>query len=109
MRILLIDDEKVVRDMLCQHLRAESFAVDLAEDGTEGSYLARTNNYDLIILDNMLPEKSGRTVCQEIRRVGLNVPILMLSRVSTGCSKDKPTELCPARLYISSGLTLMIV
>ena len=79
MRILLIDDEKAVRDMLCKHLRAESFAVDLAEDGTEGSYLARTNNYDLVILDNMLPEKSGRTVCQEIRRTGLSVPILMLS------------------------------
>ena len=79
MRILLIDDEKGVRDMLLQHLRAESFAVDLAEDGTEGSYLARTNNYDLVILDNMLPEKSGKTVCQEIRRTGRNVPILILS------------------------------
>jgi DNA-binding response OmpR family regulator len=79
MRILLIDDEKAVRDMLCQHLRAESFAVDVAEDGTEGSYLARTNTYDLVILDNMLPEKSGRTVCQEIRKTGLHVPILMLS------------------------------
>jgi DNA-binding response OmpR family regulator len=79
MRILLIDDEKAVRDMLCQHLRAESFAVDCAEDGTEGSYLGRTNTYDLVILDNMLPEKSGKTVCQEIRRTGNNVPILMLS------------------------------
>ena len=79
MRILVIDDEKEVRDMLCRHLRAECFAVDTAEDGTEGSYLARTNNYDLIILDNMLPEKSGMRVCEEIRRTKSGVPILMLS------------------------------
>jgi len=79
MRALVIDDEKAVRDMLCRHLRAESFAVDTAEDGSEGSYLARTNNYDLVILDNMLPEKSGMAVCEEIRRIGSTVPILMLS------------------------------
>jgi DNA-binding response OmpR family regulator len=79
MRALVIDDEKEVRDMLCRHLRAECFAVDMAEDGSEGSYLARTNNYDLIILDNMLPEKSGMAVCEEIRRNGNTVPILVLS------------------------------
>ena len=79
MRILVIDDEKAVRDMITRHLRAECFAVDTAEDGAEGSYLARTNNYDLVILDNMLPEKSGKTVCEEVRRTGRAVPILMLS------------------------------
>ena len=76
MRILIVDDEKDVRDMLSRHLRAECFAVDTAEDGTEGSYLARTNNYDLVILDNMLPEKSGMAVCEEIRRKGSSVPML---------------------------------
>jgi DNA-binding response OmpR family regulator len=79
MRILVVDDEKAVRDMLCRHLRAECFAVDTAEDGQEGSYLARTNNYDLVILDNMLPEKSGRAICEEIRKTGRTVPILVLS------------------------------
>jgi DNA-binding response OmpR family regulator len=79
MRALVIDDEKEVREALCRHLRAECFAVDTAEDGFEGSYLARTNNYDLIILDNMLPEKSGMVVCEEIRKAGQTVPILMLS------------------------------
>jgi DNA-binding response OmpR family regulator len=79
MRALVIDDEKEVRDMLCRHLRAECFAVDTAEDGFEGSYLARTNDYDLVILDNMLPEKSGFVVCEEIRRTGRTVPILRLS------------------------------
>ena len=79
MRILVIDDEKAVSDMLCKQLRAECFAVDIAQDGTEGSYMARTNNYDLIVLDNMLPEKSGLVICKEVRRMGRTVPILVLS------------------------------
>jgi len=65
--------------MLAENMRAQCFAVDTASDGTEGSYLARTNSYDIIILDNMLPEKSGTVVCQEIRRTGHTVPIIILS------------------------------
>ncbi len=79
MRALVIDDEDAVRDMLSKHLRSECFAVDEARDGTEGSYLARTNDYDVVILDNMLPEKSGVQVCEEVRHVGRSVPILILS------------------------------
>lgn len=79
MRALVIDDEKDLREMLAENLRGERFAVDTAADGTEGSYLARTNEYDVIILDNMLPEKSGISVCSDVRRVGRTVPILMLS------------------------------
>jgi len=82
MRALVVDDEKGLRDTLAENLRAECFAVDTAGDGTEGSYLARTNDYDIIILDNMLPEKTGAAVCQEIRRTGRNVPILVLSVLS---------------------------
>lgn len=82
MRALVVDDEKGVREMLAENLRAECFAVDTAADGTEGSYLARTNDYDIIILDNMLPEKTGAAVCQEIRRTGRSVPILILSVLS---------------------------
>jgi DNA-binding response OmpR family regulator len=79
MRILVIDDDKSIRDMLSQHLRTECYAVDTAEDGAEGSYMARTNNYDLVVMDNLLPEKSGIFVCEDIRRTGQNVPILVLS------------------------------
>ena len=82
MRALIIDDEADVRDTLAESLRAACFAVDTASDGMEGSYLARTNAYDIIILDNMLPEKSGTTVCQEIRRTGRACPILVLSVLS---------------------------
>lgn len=79
MRALIIDDERGVRETLADNLRAKSFAVDTAEDGTEGSYMARTNRYDIIILDNMLPEKNGLTVCEDIRRTGNTTPILILS------------------------------
>lgn len=82
MRILIIDDEESLREGLAENLRMQCFVVDTAKDGTEGSYLARTNAYDLVILDNMLPEKSGLTVCQEIRKTGHTMPILMLSVLS---------------------------
>ena len=79
MRILIIDDEESLREGLAENLRMQCYAVDTAKDGSEGSYLARTNTYDLVILDSMLPEKSGLTVCQEIRKTGHTMPILMLS------------------------------
>lgn len=87
MRALVIDDEIGVRNTLTENLKTECFAVDSAKDGTEGSYLARTNEYDIIILDNMLPEKTGVTVCQEIRRTGRTVPILVLSVLSDAWRK----------------------
>jgi len=79
MRALVVDDEPELRDLLAENLRTLCFAVDTAADGTEGSYLARTNEYDLILLDNMLPEKSGVAVCSDIRNVGKSVPIIILS------------------------------
>ncbi len=82
MRALIIDDEEGVRTTLAENLRAQCFAVDTASDGTEGSYMARTGTYDIIILDNMLPEKSGVTICQEVRRTGHATPILVLSVLS---------------------------
>jgi len=91
MRVLVIDDEKGVRDTLTQRLRSECFAVDSADGGTKGSYLARTNDYDIVILDNAMPEKSGLEVCQEIRNTGRSVPILVLSVL--GDAQQKTTLL----------------
>lgn len=79
MRILIIEDDKKVLDYLKINLKSEHFTVDTTMDGEEGSYLARTNDYDLIILDNILPEKEGVEVCREIRSSGRTVPIIMLS------------------------------
>lgn len=79
MRLLIIEDNKDIRETLKIGLETEMFAVDTAEDGEKGSYIARTNDYDLIILDNKLPKKTGFEVCQEIRRAGKNIPIILLS------------------------------
>lgn len=79
MRILLIEDEKAIINFLKPSLESECFIVDVAEDGERGSFLARTNEYDLIILDYIMPKKNGAQVCREIRKEGKDVPIIMLT------------------------------
>ena len=79
MRILIVEDDREISDFLRNNLKAESFAVDCSRDGEDGSYMARTHDYDLIILDNVLPRKSGHEVCQDIRKAGKNTPIIVLS------------------------------
>lgn len=79
MRVLIVEDEQKIADFIIKSLEAEYFVVDHAVDGEHGSYLARLNDYDLIILDNMLPKKTGVEVCQEIRTNGKSTPILILS------------------------------
>ena len=87
MRILIVEDEKEIRNFLKKSLESECFVVDTAEDGERGSYLARTNDYDLITLDNIMPKKSGVEVCREIRKDGKNAPILILSVKSETTTK----------------------
>lgn len=79
MRILIIEDEEGIADFLKASLESEYYAVDVAEDGEKGVYLAKINDYDAIILDFMLPNKNGDEVCTEIRNAGKTTPILMLS------------------------------
>lgn len=79
MRILIIEDDDDIRDMLKVSLEAETYSVDTVADGEQGSYMARTNDYDLIILDFMLPKKDGKTICTEIRKAEKTVPIIMLT------------------------------
>lgn len=90
MRVLIIEDEKDIMNFIKSGLKSECFVVDAAEDGEKGSYLARTNDYDIIVLDNMLPKKNGSEVCQEIRSAGKIVPIIMLSVIA---DTDKKIEL----------------
>jgi DNA-binding response OmpR family regulator len=87
MKILVIEDDSSIRNVLRMGLEAKSFAVDLAEDGDQGSFMARTNDYDLIILDNVLPQKMGGRVCKEIRESGKHMPIIMLSAKSEVITK----------------------
>ncbi|HDJ22841.1 MAG TPA: response regulator transcription factor [Candidatus Aminicenantes bacterium] len=79
MRILVIEDDRKVARFLAQGLREEQYAVDLSRNGEEALHLARTYDYDVIILDIMLPKKDGFTVCRELRQQGIFTPILMLT------------------------------
>jgi len=79
MRLLLVEDETNIVNFLKPSLEAELFAVDVAEDGERGSFLARTNDYDIIVLDNILPKKIGLEVCKDVRGIGREIPILILS------------------------------
>lgn len=79
MRLLIVEDEKKTREYLTKGLRESGFAVDAAEDGETGLHLARSEDYDLIILDVMLPGRDGWSVMREMRRVGKQTPALFLT------------------------------
>lgn len=79
MKILVIEDDEAVANMVKIGLMADSCVVELAANGADGSFLARSYDYDAIILDYSLPKKDGIIVCREIRSAGKNTPIIFLS------------------------------
>lgn len=79
MKILVIEDDRKVAGFIEQGLREEGYAVDVAPDGEEGTMLAHVYDYDVIVLDVMMPKKSGLQVAAELRREGRGTPILMLT------------------------------
>ncbi|BAY96075.1 winged helix family two component transcriptional regulator [Tolypothrix tenuis PCC 7101] len=83
MRILLVDDETELTDPLSRVLSREGYSVDAAYEGTSGSQLAQASSYDLLILDWMLPGKTGLEICQELRRQGKTTPVLFLTAKDT--------------------------
>jgi len=87
MRILVVEDEKKVASFIKKGLQESSYTVDLAADGLKGQLLASQNEYDLIILDVLLPKQDGWTTCRNIREGGIKVPILMLTAM--GQTEDK--------------------
>jgi two-component system copper resistance phosphate regulon response regulator CusR len=92
MRILLVEDEKKVADIIDRGLKAERFAVDVAHDGTAGWELAAAYEYDLIILDLMLPGLSGTEILQKIRAKNQQVPIIILTARDAMADKVKNFE-----------------
>lgn len=79
MRILIVEDDKKVAGFLKRGLKEEQYAVDVCYDGEEALFQSQVNQYDLIILDVMLPKKNGFAVCKQIREEGNLTPILMLT------------------------------
>lgn len=79
MRILLIEDDIDLSKALVESLEKHNMIVDTCNDGESGSYIARTNPYDLILLDNILPKKLGVNICKELRSLENQTPILFMS------------------------------
>jgi heavy metal response regulator len=79
MRILVVEDEEKVTRFVSRGLTAERFAVDVARDGKSGLELAQTYQYDLLILDLMLPGLSGGEILRRIRKTNSQVPVLILT------------------------------
>ncbi len=78
MKILLVDDEKLIRDVVREYLELDGFLIDEADDGVEAVAMALKNDYNLIIMDIMMPKKDGYQAVREIRREK-DIPVLMLS------------------------------
>jgi DNA-binding response OmpR family regulator len=79
MRLLLVEDDPRIARFIAKGLREQSYAVDVASTGDEALYQAAINNYDLILLDVMIPEPNGFAVCRKLRQAGQRMPILMLT------------------------------
>ncbi|MGQ0646781.1 MAG: response regulator transcription factor [Gemmatimonadaceae bacterium] len=79
MRVLVVEDDRKVAGFIEQGLREEGYAVDVAPDGVEATLLAHVSEYDVILLDVVLPKKNGFQVAAELRREGRSTPILMLT------------------------------
>lgn len=77
MKVLLVEDEKKISDFVVKGLKEQGFAVDLANDGNDGYYLATTQSYDAIILDIMLPGRDGLSILKSLRAKGNNVPVIV--------------------------------
>lgn len=79
MRILVVEDEQKLASFLKRGLEEEHYAVDVAHDGEDGWYLGQINDYDLILLDIMLPKMDGLTLCRKLRGQQRDTPLILLT------------------------------
>lgn len=79
MRVLVVEDEHKIAQAIKKGLEQEKYAVDVVYDGVAGYDLAMTEEYDLIILDLMLPGMDGLTICRKIRKENIHIPVIMLT------------------------------
>lgn len=91
-RLLIVDDDEEIRELLVFDIQSSGYTVDSAKDGEEGLKKAVENNYDLILLDVMMPKINGYDVCKNIRLVKPKVPILMLTAKGTIHDKTEGFE-----------------
>lgn len=93
MRILLIDDDTQLLEDLSVKMAQAGYTIDAVDDGQKGSYIARTNKYEAVLVDLYMRGKDGFTICKEIRESGIHVPIIFLSMESDSIHKIKALDL----------------
>jgi DNA-binding response OmpR family regulator len=100
MRILIIEDDKDVLNFLKPSLEEKGFVADAISDGNKGTFMALTNDYDLIILDLNLPGKNGDLICQQLRSEGKITPVIILT-VKTDIESKVKLLNCGADDYLA--------
>ncbi|WP_101757911.1 response regulator transcription factor [Oceanicoccus sp. KOV_DT_Chl] len=82
MKILVVEDDKTTQEYIQKGFQEQGFAVDVADTGPDGLYLATTGHYDLLILDRMLPQMDGLDLLSGLRAMGKNIPVIILSALT---------------------------
>jgi two-component system OmpR family response regulator len=103
-RILVVDDEPFIRDLLSAALRFEGFDVEVAGSGNEALQLAKPGRYDLVMLDVMMPDVEGTEVCRRLRDSGVGVPVVFLT--ARDSTEDKVLGLGMADDYVTKPFSL---
>ncbi|MDR3568005.1 MAG: heavy metal response regulator transcription factor [Syntrophobacteraceae bacterium] len=93
MRILIVEDNKMTSSYVSKGLAEKGFIVDVAENGEEGLHLATTEPYDLVILDVMLPRKSGWSIVKDLRSQNKETPVIFLTARDAVCDRIKGLDL----------------
>jgi len=106
MRILLVEDELNTANLLAKGLREDTYAVDVASDGEQALAQAYMTDYDLIILDVMLPLKDGFAVCHELRSTGSAMPILMLTARDAVADRIKGLDTGPMTIWSNPSILM---
>jgi heavy metal response regulator len=91
MRILIVEDEKKIADFIKRGLKEEGYAADVAYDGEKGLFLAKANEYDIILLDLLLPKMDGLALCRHLKEEDIRTPIIMIT--AKDAVRDKVTGL----------------
>ncbi len=92
MKVLIVEDDVATAEMVRNGLASYLYTTDVSFDGADGSFMARSYEYDAIVLDHSLPKKSGLTVCKDIRAAGKTTPIIFLSGLDAGETKIEALE-----------------
>lgn len=100
MKILIIEDDKNILKFLEKGFKEEGYSVDTCDDGSEGLYLAQSYKYDAIVVDWMLPNLSGISICEKLRMQKIITPLLLLTAKSDVADKIQGLQ-CGADDYLS--------